>query len=139
MKMAAANAVFSVLTLSFTLGISTVTAQEIHSSKVVPSVDQKTTNDQIVTLSAATSGAQLDRPHEEPTQSDPENYQHTQNNEDVVVLAGVATTARIADPNERVVFNGHVMRMADFVAAVSSGNEVVRHLHIQEKRNHEKD
>jgi len=139
MKIATTNAVLSVLTLSFALGISTVTAQEIHSSKFVPSADQKTSNDQVVYVSGTTSGAHVETSYEEPTQSDVKNFPHTQNNEDVVVLSGVATTARIADPNERIVFNGHVMRMADFVAAVSSGNEVVRHLHIQEKRNHEKD
>ena len=48
-----------------------------------------------------------------------------------------ATTARIADPNEPVVFSGRVMRMADFVAAVSSSNAVVQRLHTPEMRNHE--
>jgi hypothetical protein len=56
-----------------------------------------------------------------------------------VVLSGIATTARVADPNELVVFSGRVMRMADFVAAVSSSNEAVQHLRTPEKRNHEKD
>ena len=58
-------------------------------------------------------------------------------NKDVVVFSGVATTARIADPNERVVFNGHVMRMADFVAAVSSSSGAIQNLRIPEKHNRE--
>jgi len=58
---------------------------------------------------------------------------------DTVVMSGVATTARIADPNEQVVFNGRVMRMADFVAAVSSSTEAVPRPHNPEKRNREKD
>ena len=56
-----------------------------------------------------------------------------------IVLSGVATTGRIADANERIVFNGWVMRVADFVAAVSSSNEAVLHLRTPEKHNHEKD
>jgi hypothetical protein len=55
----------------------------------------------------------------------------------VTVYTGVASTARIADPNEPVVFSGRVMKMADFVAAVSSSNEVIQHLHSQEKRSRE--
>ena len=58
---------------------------------------------------------------------------------DVVVLSGVATTARIADPNEQVVFNGRVMRMADYVAAVSSSSAAVQRLHTPVKHNREKD
>ena len=54
-----------------------------------------------------------------------------------VILSGVATTARIADPNEPVVFNGHVMRMSDFVAAVSSSTEAVQRLRTPEKHSHE--
>lgn len=57
----------------------------------------------------------------------------------IVVLSGVATSAHIADPNERVVFNGRVMRMADFVAAVSSSTEAVPRPRNPEKRNREKD
>jgi len=57
----------------------------------------------------------------------------------MVVLSGTATRARIADPNERVVFSGRVMRMADYVAAVSSSTEAVQRLRIQEMRNREKD
>lgn len=56
-----------------------------------------------------------------------------------VVLTGTASTAHIADPNERVVFNGRVMRMADFVAAVSSSNEAIQRLRTQEMRSREKD
>lgn len=69
----------------------------------------------------------------------PNNPLEAQKNDDVIVLSGVATTARIADPEERVVFNGRVMRMADYVAAVSSSTEAVQHLHTQEMRNREKD
>jgi len=58
---------------------------------------------------------------------------------DAVVLSGTARTARIADPNEPVLFSGRVMRMADFVAAVSSSSATGQNLHIQEMRNREKD
>ena len=58
-----------------------------------------------------------------------------QKDDNVVVLSGIATTARIADPNERVVFNGQVMRMADFVAEVSSNNEAAQRLRNLEKQN----
>jgi hypothetical protein len=54
-----------------------------------------------------------------------------------ITLSGRATTARVADPNEPVLFSGRVMRMADFVAAVSSSNGAVLHPHIPEKRSHE--
>lgn len=56
-----------------------------------------------------------------------------------VVMSGIATTARIADPNEPVVFSGRVMRMADFVAAVSSSTAAVQHPRNQEMRSREKD
>ena len=56
----------------------------------------------------------------------------------VVVLSATATTARIADPNEPVVFSGHVMRMADFVAAVSSSSATEQRPHTPETHNHEK-
>jgi hypothetical protein len=58
---------------------------------------------------------------------------------DTVVLSGTATTARIADPNEPVLFSGRVMRMADFVAAVSSSNAAGQRPRSPEKRNREKD
>jgi hypothetical protein len=57
---------------------------------------------------------------------------------DTVVLSGTATTARIADPNEPVVFSGRVMRMADYVAAVSSNNAAAQHPRTPEMRNREK-
>ena len=68
-----------------------------------------------------------------------ESVARTGQSVDTVVFSGVATKAHIADPNERVVFNGQVMRMADFVAAVSSGNEAVQRLRNPEKQNREKD
>lgn len=52
-----------------------------------------------------------------------------------VVLSGTASSARIADPNAPVVFTGRVMRMADYVAAVSASSAEEQHLHIQEMRN----
>ena len=58
---------------------------------------------------------------------------------DTIVFSGVATTAHVADPNEQVVFSGRVMRMADFVAAVSSNSGAVQRLHTPEKRNRETD
>ena len=88
----------------------------------------------VLALSAFTASAQ-DRSQQSPTTNPPQ----VQKNEDVVVLSGVATTARIADPNERVVFSGHVMRMADFVAAVSSSSEALQRLHNQEKHTREKE
>jgi len=56
---------------------------------------------------------------------------------ETVTLSGPATTAHIADPNERLVFNGRVMRMADFVAAFSSSNVAAPRPHNQEMRSHE--
>src|SRR5438309_1616170 len=53
-------------------------------------------------------------------------------NEQTIVLSGTATTARIADPAEQVVVNGQVMKMSDFVAAVSSSTAAVQRLHTQE-------
>lgn len=88
----------------------------------------------LLAFSASTVFAQ-DRAQQSTNPNDPQ----VQKNNDVVVLTGVATTARIADPNEPVVFNGRVMRMADFVAAVSSSNGAVQRLHNPEKQNHEKD
>lgn len=69
----------------------------------------------------------------------------TPNNEDttkptkpaVVVLEGTATTARILDPDSKIVFSGYVMRVADFAAMVSANNEAVQHLRSLEKHNHE--
>jgi hypothetical protein len=58
---------------------------------------------------------------------------------ETVVLSGTATNARIADPNERVIFSGYVMRVADFVAVISSSTAEVQHLRTPEKHNHEKD
>ena len=63
---------------------------------------------------------------------------HSQADRDTIVVSGISTTARIADPNEKVVFNGRVMRMADFVAAVSSSSASVQRLHSPEKHSHEK-
>lgn len=57
---------------------------------------------------------------------------------DLVVLSGTASAARIADPNERVVFSGYVMRLADFVEAVSSNTAEIQRLRNQEMHNHEK-
>jgi len=54
-----------------------------------------------------------------------------------IVLSGTASTARIADPNEPVVFTGRVMRMADYVAAMSASTAAEQHLHIQEMHNRE--
>jgi hypothetical protein len=115
MKLTADRAALSVLALALALGISTASAQEIQLGNPAP-----------------------DKSRDQATQAVPENPPQPQK-EDIVVHSGIATTARIADPNERVVFSGHVMRMADFVAAVSSSSEAVQRLHNQEKRNREKD
>jgi hypothetical protein len=74
----------------------------------------------------------------DPAQSIQSAISGTTENPSTIVLSGVASTARIADPNERVVFNGRVMRMEDFVAAVSSSSAVAQHPRSPEKRNHEK-
>jgi len=79
--------------------------------------------------------AQAQEPKTEPTS--PTAAQEKEAKPDTVVLSGVATTARVADPNERVVFSGRVMRMADFVAAVSSSIEEVQRLRNLEKRSRE--
>jgi hypothetical protein len=79
-------------------------------------------------------GAQQSTPD---SQSATSNSPDTQKKQEVVVVSGVATRAHIADPNEPVVFSGRVMRMADFVAAVSSSTEAVRHLRNQEKHSRE--
>jgi hypothetical protein len=73
-----------------------------------------------------------------PSPSAAPDTQAAQKNDEVIVLSGVATTAHIADPNERIVFSGRVMRVADFVAAVSASSEAVQHLRTQEKQNREK-
>jgi hypothetical protein len=94
----------------------------------------------ILVLFAATSVVAQERQSAPPPKSDPADRatQTTPDkNADVVVFSGVATTARVADPNERVVFNGRVMRMADFVAAVSSSSGAVQHLRTPEKHNRE--
>lgn len=54
-----------------------------------------------------------------------------------IVLSGVATDAHIADPEDKIVFNGHVMRVGDYVAAVSASTEAVRRLRSPEKHNRE--
>lgn len=54
-----------------------------------------------------------------------------------VVLSGRVTTTRIADPNTPIVFNGYVMRVADFVAVVSQGTEAEQHLRTPETQSHE--
>lgn len=63
----------------------------------------------------------------------------TQKESNVVVFSGTATTAHIADPNEKVVFSGHVMRMADFVAAVSASIVTAQRPRNPEKQSREKD
>jgi hypothetical protein len=67
----------------------------------------------------------------------PASPPQVQNNANVVVSSGVATTGRVADPNERIVLNGYVVRMADFVAQVSSNTEAVQRLHTPETHSHE--
>jgi len=74
----------------------------------------------------------------DPAQNTQQTNSGTAGITSTIVLSGVASTARIADPNERVVFNGRVMRMEDFVAAVSSSSAVVQHPRNPEKHNHEK-
>lgn len=62
-----------------------------------------------------------------------------QKGQPTITLSGIATTARIADPNERVLFSGHVMRMEDFVAAVSSSSAEVPRPRIPVTHNRETD
>lgn len=92
----------------------------------------------LVLLAAIPIAAQ--EPQAAPAPSSPADHSKQNSadkNADVVVFSGVATTARISDPNERVVFNGRVMRMADFVAAVSSSSGAIQNLRIPEKHNRE--
>ncbi len=94
----------------------------------------------LLVLLTATSLAAQERQAAPPPKSDAADrvvQSTTDKNADVVVFSGVATTARVADPNERVVFNGRVMRMADFVAAVSSSSGAVQQLRTPEKHNRE--
>ncbi|WP_263355269.1 hypothetical protein [Acidicapsa acidisoli] len=65
------------------------------------------------------------------------NGDSIKDNDEKVVLSGRVTTVRLADPNTPVVFNGYVMRVADFLAVVSASSEVARHLRTPETQNHE--
>jgi hypothetical protein len=73
-----------------------------------------------LSICLAVGGPAAAQDHPAQTQTDKSKVTPPNNakNTDTIVLSGVATTARIADPNEPVVFNGYVMRMSDFVAAV---------------------
>src|ERR1700730_9703545 len=75
--------------------------------------------------------------HAQSSSQSPANPSQVQNNANVVISSGVATTGRVADPNERIVLNGYVVRMADFVAQVSSNTEAVQRLHTPETHSHE--
>jgi len=57
--------------------------------------------------------------------------------EGMVIMSGPASTAKIADPNTPIVFNGYVMRVADFAAMVSANSEAVQRLRNQETHNRE--
>ena len=57
----------------------------------------------------------------------------------IVVLSGTATTAKILDPNSKIVLSGYVMRVADFGALVSANSEAVQHLRTLERHSHDKD
>lgn len=93
-----------------------------------PSADQK-----YIAMTDASAG-QVTIMQSQPTQTAVTEAQTA----DHIVLSGVASTARIADPNERVVFNGRVMRMQDFVAAASASSVTEPRLHSPEKHNREK-
>lgn len=56
-----------------------------------------------------------------------------------ITLSGTATNAKTADPNERVLFSGRVMRMSEFVAAVSSSNAGTLRPHTPETHSRETD
>ena len=87
-------------------------------------------------------GTTLAAAQEHPAQKQADKSEVTapgQTKTDTIVLSGVATTARIADPNEPVLFSGYVMRMSDFVAVVSSNSEAVQRLRTPEMRSREKD
>src|ERR1039457_4281266 len=51
-----------------------------------------------------------------------------------VAVSEKSTTVRIADPNELVNVNGRVMRVADYVAVLSSSTLWGQHLRIPEKQ-----
>jgi hypothetical protein len=52
-----------------------------------------------------------------------------------VVLSDNTSTVRIAEPNELIGVNGHIIRVADFMASLSSDSALVQHLHNLEKQN----
>jgi hypothetical protein len=53
-------------------------------------------------------------------------------------MSGTVTTAHVVDPNTPVVFNGLVMRAADFAMLVSSNSEAAQRLRSPEMQSHEK-
>jgi len=54
---------------------------------------------------------------------------------DTVVLSDKTTTVRVADPNELIGINGHVMRVAEFMAFLSANTSLAQHLRNLEKQN----
>jgi hypothetical protein len=52
-----------------------------------------------------------------------------------VVLSDNTSTVRIAEPNELIGINGHIIKVSDFMASLSSDSALVQHLHILEKQN----
>lgn len=55
-------------------------------------------------------------------------------NKNVVVVSDETSTVRIANPNELIGVNGHVMRVAEFMALLSANTSLVQHLRILEKQ-----
>lgn len=52
-----------------------------------------------------------------------------------VVLSDKTSTARVADPNELIGVNGHVLRVKEFMALLSADTSLVQRLHNLEMQN----
>lgn len=53
----------------------------------------------------------------------------------VVILSDETSTVRVANPDELIGVNGHVMRVSEFMALLSANISLVQHPRILEKQN----
>ena len=67
--------------------------------------------------------------------SNPANLPQAVNSKAVVVMSDETSTVRIANPNELIGVNGHVMRVAEFMALLSADTSLVQRPRILEKQN----
>jgi len=54
---------------------------------------------------------------------------------ETVVVSDVTSTVRVADPNELIAVNGHVMRVAEFMAFLSANTSLAQRLRNLENQN----